>query len=90
MCISTTSFASVNLLLDLQRVGVYGCGTLRSNRKGFPSDLKPFLKKGLSTRGSSMIRQNRNLAVTLWQDSKPVVIISTSCDPAATTTVTRK
>ena len=28
-------FSSVDLLLDLLRVGLYGCGTLRTNRKGF-------------------------------------------------------
>ena len=29
-------FSSVDLLLDLHQNGIYGGGTLRSNRKGFP------------------------------------------------------
>ena len=33
-------FSSVDLLLDLCRVGLYGCGTLRMNRRGFPEQLK--------------------------------------------------
>ena len=50
-------FTSMKLLLDLAKVGIYGCGTLRSNRVGFPSDLKPFVKSGLSTRGDFLVRQ---------------------------------
>ena len=40
----TYSLTSVDLFLDLLRVGLYGCGTLRSNCKGFPKDLKPLYK----------------------------------------------
>ena len=39
-------FSSVDLLLDLFRNGLYGCGTLRTNRKGFPPQLKTAAKKG--------------------------------------------
>jgi hypothetical protein len=46
-------FSSVNLLLDLHRDGLYGCGTLRANRKGFPPQLKPLVKKGFKERGES-------------------------------------
>ena len=83
-------FSSPDLLLDLSRVGLYACGTLRSNRKGFPQDLKQFLKKGLSKRGEYLFRQCGNLTVTLWQDSKPVVVIATNSDPHETCTVQRK
>ncbi len=39
-------FTSKYLLLDLLQVGIYGCGTARSNRKGFPEQLKkPKLKQ---------------------------------------------
>ena len=38
-------FTSKSLLCDLERVGVYGCGTARADRKFFPADLKkPTLK----------------------------------------------
>ena len=33
-------FTSVELLEDLEEVGLYSCGTARSDRKGFPSELK--------------------------------------------------
>ena len=83
-------FSSVDLLLDLLRVGLYGCGTLCSNRKGFPKDLKPLLKKGLGERGEYKVRQHKQLTVSLWQDNRPVVTISTNSDPTQPTTVQRK
>ena len=78
---SITFFPSVDLLI--------GCGTLRSNHKGFPQDLKLLLKKGLSERGEYRVRQHENIAVSVWQDNRPVVVISNS-DPTVTTTVQRK
>ena len=39
-------FTSVNLLEDLEKDGIYGCGTVRRDRKSLPSALKnPGLKK---------------------------------------------
>ena len=60
-------FSSVDLLLDLLRIGLYECGTLRTNRKGFPAELKPCMKKGLAVRGESRKVQHKdsNLAVSL-------------------------
>ena len=83
-------FSSVDLLCDLYSMGLYGCGTLRSNRKGFPDDLKSFVKKGLPNRGDSKIRQCDDLTVSVWQDSKPVVAIATNSDQLEITTVLRK
>lgn len=83
-------FSSVDLLLDLRRVGLYACGTLRSNRKGFPTELKQHLKKGLKTRGDYLTRQFQELTVSLWQDSKPVLSIATNSNPLNITTVQRK
>ena len=83
-------FSSIDLLLDLYKMGLYGCGTLRSNRKGFPADIKPFVKKGLSNRGDCVIRQCNDLTVSLWQDSKPVVTIASNSDPLNITSVLRK
>ena len=38
-------FTSKSLLCDLEEVGVHGCGTVRTDRKFFPVDLKrPKLK----------------------------------------------
>ena len=85
-------FSSVELLLDLLPVGLYGCGTLRTNRKGFPAKLKPCVKKGLAVRGESRIVQHKdsNLAVSLWQNSRPVVVIATNSDTTKYETVHRR
>ena len=48
-------FASVDLLLNLLRRGTYGCGTMRQDCKGFPTHLKPFIKKGLPTCGDHKV-----------------------------------
>ena len=47
-------------LFDLLKSGLYGCGTFRSNRKGFPVDLKSVVKKGMRERGESQTRQYNN------------------------------
>jgi hypothetical protein len=83
-------FSSVNLLLDLHRNGLYGCGTLRANRKGFPQQLKPLVKKGFKERGESRTCQSKNLTVSLWQDNKPVTVIATDSDPTQMDSVSRK
>ena len=83
-------FSSVDLLLNLFRDGLYGCGTLRANRKGFPPELKPLLKKGLKERGESKTCQHKNLTVSVWQDNKPVTVIATDSDPTKKDSVSRK
>ena len=83
-------FSSVNLALDLFRAGLYSCGTLQSNRKGFPKPLKPLVKKGLAKRGDSKTYQQGNLSVSVWQDNRPVVTISTNSDPTQLDSVQRK
>ena len=77
--------------MDLLRAGLYTCGTMRSNRKGFPVDFKPFTKKSrIGERGASKCRQSGNLTVTLWQDTKLVTMVSTLSDPTADETILRK
>ena len=83
----------MDLALDLLQNGLYSCGTLRSNRKGFPTELKKHLRKGLDNRGDSKVVQAvqaDNLTVSLWQDNRPVVVIATNSDPTSTTTLQRK
>ena len=83
-------FCSAGLLINLFKAGLYGCGTTRVNRKGFPPELKKHTKKGFKERGNSMTYQHRNLTATVWQDTKPVVIMATNSDPTTPTTVERK
>lgn len=59
------------------------------------------LKKGLGSMGDFIVAQFRkaieiattsakSLAVILWQYNKPVVVVSSNCDPSTTTTVQRR
>ena len=86
-------FTGVDLLLDLQRSGLYGYGTVRVNRKGFPCELKPVVKKGMKERGDSKTVQSvrsKNLTVSVWQDNKPVTVVATNSDPTVEEQVSRK
>lgn len=44
-------FTSISLLINLLKIGIYSCGTMRTNRKGSPDDLKAVAKKGFTERG---------------------------------------
>lgn len=72
-------FSSVKLFNDLLKDSIYACGTLRSNRVGYPQEFKPFVKKGLQERGQYIQIQQGNLVFSLWQDNKPVSMLSTNC-----------
>lgn len=62
-------FTSIPLLQTLESYGVYGCGTIMANRKGFPSQLK---NPHLPERGDAEQMQHNNLVATVWNDAKPV------------------
>ena len=62
-------------------------------------------KRGLNTRGDHLVRQLKKVdvenwnvnekrlkrvSISLWQDSKPVVVVSSNTDPKGTTTVLRR
>ena len=95
-------FSSITLVMELLMDGIYACGTLRSNRIGFPEILKPLTKKGLPSRGdfrSAQLRKTRGIptrkstksvAVSVWQDNQPVVVVASNCDPSSSTTVQRR
>ena len=65
---------------------------MRTNRKGFPKQLKHYVKKGLAVRGDSMTVQhkNSNMTVSLWQDSCLVVIIAINVNGTTKDTVKRR
>lgn len=83
-------FSGVDLFADLQTEGIYACGTLRSNRLHFPDNMKSVAKKGLKNRGDSITQQAGNLVVTVWQDNKPVSILSTNAQATPQHTVQRR
>ena len=60
-----------------------------TNRKAFPNELKSVAKKGLGERGKAEVRQNGNLTVSVWLDSKPVNVLATNADPTKSESVQR-
>ncbi len=83
-------FSGIPLFKRLLDDDIYATGTLRTNRKFFPSDLLPAAQRGLTSRGDLQFRQDGNLVATVWQDTKPMAVLSTQHDPSCTTTVRRK
>ena len=83
-------FTSIPLLLSLKQEGLYGCGTMKSNRLGFPAQFVPKMKKGLAKRGDFIALQNGQLTIYLWQDTKPVVMASSLNQPEDKTKANRK
>ena len=79
-----------DLLQDLLKCGLYGCGTIRTHRRGFPNPLKLLSKKGLGETSRNRTYQDSNLTVTVWQDNKPVTIAASNSDPTVSTSVFRK
>ncbi|KAK3109202.1 hypothetical protein FSP39_025359 [Pinctada imbricata] len=71
-------FTSIPFLQNLENNGIYACGTIMSNRRGFPADLK---NPSFTGRGDAEQRQHENLVATAWKDAKPVHIVSTTSDP---------
>ena len=55
-----------------------------------PKDLKGKVKSGLGNRGNAEYRQDGNLVVTLWQDTKTVSVLSTNCQPHSEIPVSRR
>ena len=69
-------FTSIGLFQELHKEGLYATGTLRSDRRGFPTELKVQAKKGFPMRGESESRQSTLLTVSVWQDTKPVTVFA--------------
>ena len=83
-------FSFVSLYKSLLLDKIYSTGTLRSNRRYFPPELKALVKKGMARTGKDWaVRQDGNTCVTVWQDTRPVASISTGHNPASTKVVTR-
>ena len=63
---------------------------IQCDKKCYPSDLKAKAKSGIGSRGSTEYRQDGNMLVILWQDTKTVSVLSTNCQPHSETPVSRK
>ena len=79
-------FTSPALFDELFQHGLYACGTVRCDRRDFPSDLR-----GLRmVRGSHQFRQRGNLSAVVWQDKRQVSVLSTMTNPHETVAIQRK
>ena len=83
-------FSSVSLYRSLLLENIYCTGTLKSNRRDFPPDLKEVSKRGLAQRGDVMTRQDGNVGVCVWQDTRPVTFMSSGHNPGHTKSIPRK
>ena len=70
-------FSSTKLLLDKK---VYACGTARSGRKDFPTELKNPRQLKLK-RGESKKLQHEDVTAVVWHDNRDVLLLSTNSDP---------
>ena len=86
----TVFFPSVALYRTLLLENIYCTGTLRANRREFSPALKDAAKRGLGCRGDNVMRQGGNIVVTVWQDKRPVLHISSGHNPANTTSFRRR
>lgn len=84
-------FTSIPLACDLLRDKTHFCGTVRSNRRGFPSSLNPTRADVKALRkGESKFCRCRNLVASVWKDTKLVHFLSTQSNPVGEDTVNRK
>ena len=63
---------------------------MRSDRKFYPTEFKPILKKGFKERGEFKLLQHESLPMAVWQDTKVVSALATNSQPLAITQVERK
>ena len=80
-------FTGIPLFEDLLANGIYACGTIRTNRKGWPAALHPKL---LKNQGESVVMQRgANLTATAWQDKRQVNFLATNSNPSENVVIER-
>ena len=75
-------YTSVPVLLHLQKHGLWGCGTVRSNRKYLPDESR--CSRDKEPRGWTKVWQDRSnpfLTVSVWRDTKTVRFLSMLSQP---------
>ena len=72
-------FTSADLITALELRNTYACGTVRTNRRDFPADLK----RMKLVCGEVRTRQSGNLVTTMWRDKRAVSLLSTNTAPEA-------
>ena len=79
-------FTSPALFDELLQHGIYACGTVRPDRREFPSELKGLRLE----RGTHEFRQRGSLSAIVWQDKRQVSVLSTLTTPDDTVPIRRK
>lgn len=72
-------YTSVPLLEELKAGGVNACGTVRSNRRGLPPTLLP--RRVALARHEYKLAQFNEITFGIWQDTKPVCVLSNFHSP---------
>lgn len=85
-------FTSIPLAKQMILSGIYMCGTIRSNKKGFAVALKDQrLLASMKERGDFHTHRIENeLSVATWKDTKLVSFITNVSPPRGNTTIERK
>ena len=68
-------FSTISLFTKLLQQDTYACGTIRTNRNNFPSEISEETKR--LQRGESRFQQCGNIVATAWKDTKVVNVVST-------------
>ena len=79
-------FTTPRLFRELHEHGLYACGTVRQTRREFPADLRNVSL----TRGEGVFRQCNSLTALVWQDKRPVQVLSMLSQPGETAQVSRR
>ena len=74
-------------MVFLQEKKLYSVGTVRSNKKDLPKEMK---KKQKLKRGEHKAFPKDKVAAIMWQDNRPVALLSTAHNPNEVVTVPRK
>ena len=79
-------FTSPRLFLTFLDHNIYACGTVRQSRVDYPTDLRHLSLQV----GDHHFRQSHSLTAVVWQDKRPVHVLSTLSQPGATEMVSRR
>ena len=82
-------YTSVPLLEELLANGMYGCCTVRANRKGLPTRLLPKNAANIN-KHEYRLAQKDEITYCIWRDTKPVLFLSNFHDPTEVGEVNRR
>ena len=83
---ATTFFHPPRLFQELLSHQIFARGTVRQTRRGFPQVLCSITL----ARGEGEVRQSESLTALVWQDKRPVHVLSTLSQPGETQPVLRR